>query len=93
MTDLSPDTKLSMDWRGEMVLIGIIRPQMFNRIHPDGFYILAVPTTISPTTRRFVQAVLSGHSANFSRRNNVDAFPLHQWTQRRSLWARGKATD
>jgi enoyl-CoA hydratase len=38
---LSPDTKVAVERRGQIVLIGINRPQIFNRIDPDTFYGLA----------------------------------------------------
>jgi hypothetical protein len=38
---LSPDTKVTIERRGQIVLIGINRPQMLNKIDPDTFYGLA----------------------------------------------------
>jgi hypothetical protein len=38
---LSPDTKVAVKRRGQIVLIAINRPQMFNRIDPETFYRLA----------------------------------------------------
>jgi hypothetical protein len=38
MRNLSPDAKITVEQRGQIVLIGINRPQMFNRIDPEAFY-------------------------------------------------------
>jgi hypothetical protein len=38
---LSPDTKVTVERRRQIVLIGINRPQVFNRIDPDTFCGLA----------------------------------------------------
>jgi enoyl-CoA hydratase len=37
----SPDAKITVERREQIVLIGINRPQMFNRIDPEAFYDLA----------------------------------------------------
>jgi enoyl-CoA hydratase len=71
---LSPDTKVTVERRGQIVLIGINRPQMFNHIDPETFYGLAkayYDFDNDPTLRA---AVLFGHGENFSRGNDVDAF-------------------
>jgi enoyl-CoA hydratase/carnithine racemase len=71
---LSPDTRITVARCGQIVLIGINRPQMFNRIDPEAFYGLAkayYDFDNDPTLRA---AVLFGHGANFSRGNDVDAF-------------------
>jgi hypothetical protein len=71
---LSPETKIAVERRGQIVLIGINRPQMFNRIDPDTFYGLAkayYDFDNDPTLRA---AVLVGHGEHFSRGNDVDAF-------------------
>ena len=71
---LSPDTKVAVERRGQIVLIGINRPQMFNRIDPETFYGLAkayYDFDNDPTLRA---AVLVGHGEHFSRGNDVDAF-------------------
>jgi enoyl-CoA hydratase len=73
---LSPDTKITVERRGQIVLIGINRPQMFNHIDPEAFYGLAkayYDFDNDPTLRA---AVLFGHGENFSRGNDVDAFSL-----------------
>jgi enoyl-CoA hydratase len=71
---VSPDTKVVVERRGQIVLIGINRPQMFNRIDPETFYGLAkayYDFDNDPTLRA---AVLVGHGEHFSRGNDVDAF-------------------
>src|ERR1700733_6838654 len=76
MVDISrsPDAKLTVERRGQVVLIGINRPQMFNRIDPETFYGLAkayYDFDNDPTLRA---AVLVGHGEHFSRGNDVEAF-------------------
>src|ERR1019366_2437951 len=39
---LSPDTRVMVERRGQIVLIGINRPQMFNRMDPEGSHDLAL---------------------------------------------------
>lgn len=71
---LSTDAKITVERRGQIVLIGINRPQMFNHIDPETFYGLAkayYDFDNDPTLRA---AVLFGHGDNFSRGNDVDAF-------------------
>src|SRR6202451_1872274 len=71
---LSPGTKIAVERRGQIVLIGINRPQMFNRIDPETFYGLAkayYEFDNDPTLRA---AVLVGHGEHFSRGNDVGAF-------------------
>ena len=34
----SPDAKITVERRGQIVLIGINRPQMLNRIDPEAFF-------------------------------------------------------
>jgi enoyl-CoA hydratase len=71
---LSPDTKITVERREQIVLIGINRPKMFNHIDPETFYGLAkayYDFDNDPTLRA---AVLFGHGEHFSRGNDVDAF-------------------
>ena len=71
---LSPEAKITVERRGQVVLIGINRPQMFNHIDPEAFYGLAkayYDFDNDPTLRA---AVLWGHGEHFSRGNDVDAF-------------------
>jgi enoyl-CoA hydratase len=71
---LSPDTKVTVERRGQIVLVGINRPQMFNRIDPDTFYGLAKAYRDFDNDPTLRAAVLFGHGENFSRGNDVDAF-------------------
>ena len=71
---LSPDTKVTVERRGQIVLIGINRPQMFNHIDPETFYGLAAAYYDFDNDPTLRAAVLFGHGENFSRGNDVDAF-------------------
>ena len=68
----SPDTKIMVERRGQIVLIGINRPQMFNRIDPEAFYGLASAYYNFDNDPTLRAAVLFGHGENFSRENDVD---------------------
>jgi enoyl-CoA hydratase len=71
---LSPDTKVTVERRGQIVLIGINRPQMFNHIDPEMLYGLASAYYAFDNDSTLRAAVLFGHDDNFSRGNDVDAF-------------------
>jgi enoyl-CoA hydratase len=71
---LSPDTKVTVERRGQIVLIGINRPQMFNRIDPETFYALATAYYDFDNDSTLRAAVLFGHGEHFSRGNDVEAF-------------------
>ena len=71
---LSPDAKVVVERRGQIVVIAINRPEMLNRIDPDTFYGLAKAYhdfDHDPTLRA---AVLVGHGEHFCRGNDVEAF-------------------
>jgi hypothetical protein len=71
---LSPAAKITVERRGEIVLIGVNRPQVYNRFDPDAFFGLAeayYDFDNDPTLRA---AVFFGHGENFSRGIDVDAF-------------------
>jgi len=71
---LSRGGKITVGRRGQIVLIGMNRPQIFNRYDPEAFYGLAkayFDYNNDPTLRA---AVLFGHGENFSRGIDVDAF-------------------
>jgi enoyl-CoA hydratase len=70
----SNDTKVTVERRGHIVLIGINRPQAFNHIDPDTFYALATAYYDFDNDPTLRAAVLFGHGDNFSRGNDVDAF-------------------
>jgi len=71
---LSPDAKVTVERRGQIVLIGINRPQNFNRIDPEAFYGLATAYYDFDNDPTLRSAVLFGHGENFSRGNDVEAF-------------------
>jgi enoyl-CoA hydratase len=71
---LSPNAKITVERRGQIVLIGMNRPQIFNRYDPEAFYGLAKAYYDYDTDPTLRAAVLFGHGANFSRGIDVDAF-------------------
>jgi enoyl-CoA hydratase len=70
----SPDAKVTVERRDQIVAIGINRPQMFNRIDPETFYGLAKAYYDFDNDSTLRAAVLFGHGENFSRGNDVEAF-------------------
>jgi enoyl-CoA hydratase len=71
---LSRNNKLTIERRGQVVLIGINRPYIQNRIDPETFQALArtyYDYDHDPTLRA---AILFGHGDHFSRGIDVDAF-------------------
>src|SRR5580692_11848102 len=71
---LSTTVKLTVERRGQIVLLGINRPEIQNRIDPETFEILGrayYDYEHDPTLR---VAILFGHGPNFSRGIDVDAF-------------------
>jgi hypothetical protein len=80
---LSPEAKITVGRRGEIVLIGINRPQIHNRFDPDALFGLAAAyydVDNDPSPRA---AVFFGHGENFSRGIDVDAFaPLPESASR-----------
>lgn len=71
---LGPDAKVTVERRGQIVLIGINRPYIHNRIDPETYSGLAQAYyryDRDPTLRA---AVLFGHGDDFSRGIDVDAF-------------------
>jgi len=70
---LSPDTRVTAERRGLIVLIGINRPQMFNRMDPEGSHALALALTGYDRDESLRCAILFGHGDNFSRGVDVDA--------------------
>jgi enoyl-CoA hydratase len=71
---LSTNAKVTVERRGQIVLIGINRPLMFNHIDPETFYGLATAYYDFDNDPTLRAAVLFGHGDNFSRGNDVDAF-------------------
>jgi enoyl-CoA hydratase len=71
---LSEDAKITVERRGEIVLIGVNRPRVGNRFDPDAFFGLARAYYDFDSDRSLRAAVLFGHGENFSRGIDVDAF-------------------
>jgi enoyl-CoA hydratase/carnithine racemase len=71
---VSPEAKITVERRGEIVLIGVNRPQSFNRFDPDAFFGLAKAYYDFDNDPSLRAAVLFGHGENFSRGIDVDAF-------------------
>jgi enoyl-CoA hydratase len=70
----SPATKVTIERRNQIVLIGINRPQMLNKIDPDTFYGLATAYYDFDNDSTLRAAVLFGYGDNFCRGNDVEAF-------------------
>src|SRR5260370_37444951 len=71
---LSPEAKITVERRGEIVLIGVNRPQIYNRFDPDAFFGLAKAYYDFDNDPSLRAPVLFGHGENFSRGIDVDAF-------------------
>jgi enoyl-CoA hydratase len=70
----SATTKLTVERRGQIVLIGINRPTIQNRIDPETFQALAKAYYQYDHDSSLRAAVLFGHGDNFSRGIDVDGF-------------------
>jgi enoyl-CoA hydratase len=71
---LSSKAKVTVERRGQIVLIGINRPYMYNRIDPEtraGLAMAYYQYDHDPSLRA---AILFGHGDNFSRGIDVDAY-------------------
>ena len=71
---LSPEAKITVERRGEIVLIGVNRPHIYNRFDPDAFFGLAKAYYDFDNDPSLRAAVFFGHGENFSRGVDVDAF-------------------
>jgi len=71
---LTADAKITVERRGEVVLIGVNRPQIFNRFDPDALFGLAKAYYDYDNDPSLRAAVFFGHGENFSRGIDVDAF-------------------
>src|SRR5580698_3860187 len=69
-----PNTKLTIERRGQIVLIGINRPYVQNRIDPETFEKLAEAYYLYDHDPSLRAAVLFGHGENFSRGIDVEGF-------------------
>ena len=71
---LSPEAKITVERHGEIVLIGVNRPRIYNRFDPDAFFGLARANYDFDNDPSLRAAVFFGHGENFSRGIDVDAF-------------------
>jgi enoyl-CoA hydratase len=69
-----PDTKLTIERRGQIVLFGINRPYVQNRIDPETFEKLAHAYYQYDRDPSLRAAILFGHGENFSRGIDVEGF-------------------
>jgi len=69
-----PDAKITIERRGQVVLIGLNRPAIQNRIDPDAMEALARAFFDYDRDNSLRAAVLFGHGSDFSRGIDVDAF-------------------
>jgi len=70
---LSPNVRATVERRGQVVLIGINRPEVYNRFDPETQHALAVAFTGYEHDDSLRCAILFGHGPNFSRGIDVDA--------------------
>jgi enoyl-CoA hydratase/carnithine racemase len=70
---LSPNIRATVERRGPVVLIGINRPEVYNRFDPETSHALAVAFTGYEHDDSLRCAILFGHGPNFSRGIDVDA--------------------
>ena len=70
---LSPNVRATVERRGQVVLIGINRPDVYNRFDPETQHALAVAFTGYEHDDSLRCAILFGHGPNFSRGIDVDA--------------------
>lgn len=76
MVDIStsPSHKITVERRGEIVLIGINRPAIQNRLDPEAYLALAKAYYDYDHDPSLRAAVLFGHGANFSQGLDVEGF-------------------
>ena len=70
---LSPNVRATVERRGQVVLIGINRPEVYNRFDPETQHALTVAFTGYEHDDSLRCAILFGHGPNFSRGIDVDA--------------------
>jgi enoyl-CoA hydratase len=73
-TPLGATSKVTVERRGQIVLIGINRPSIQNRVDPEAYLGLAKAYYQYEHDPSLRAAVLFGHGDNFSRGIDVDAF-------------------
>jgi enoyl-CoA hydratase len=71
---LSATAKITVERRGQIVLIGINRPYIYNRVDPETYVGLAKALYQYDHDPSLRAAVLFGHGENFSRGIDVDAY-------------------
>jgi enoyl-CoA hydratase len=71
---LRPETKLTIERRSQVALIGINRPYIQNRIDPETFQALAKAYYHYDHDPSLRAAILFGHGENFSRGIDVEGF-------------------
>src|SRR5205823_11536392 len=71
---LNSTAKVTVERRGQIVLIGINRPYIHNRVDPETYAGLATAYYQYDHDPSLRAAVLFGHGDNFSRGIDVDAF-------------------
>ena len=71
---LSPEAKITVERRGQIVLIGVNRPESYNRFDPDAYFGLAKAYYDFDNDPSLRAAVFFGHGENFSRGIDVAAF-------------------
>ncbi len=71
---LGPDTKLTVERRGQVALFGLNRPTVQNRVDPETFRALAKAFYDYDHDPSLRAAILFGHGDNFSRGIDVEAF-------------------
>jgi enoyl-CoA hydratase len=71
---LGPTAKVTVERRGQIVLIGINRPYIYNRVDPETYVGLAKALYQYDHDPSLRAAVLFGHGDNFSRGIDVDAY-------------------
>ncbi|MBB6144508.1 enoyl-CoA hydratase/carnithine racemase [Silvibacterium bohemicum] len=86
---LSSAAKVTVERRGEIVLIGINRPYIQNRLDPEAFVGLAKAYYQYDHDPSLRAAVLFGHGENFSRGIDVNAFQALATTGRPLISERG----
>jgi len=70
----SPNTKLTIERRGQIALFGLNRPTLQNRVDPETFQALAKAIYDYDHDASLRAAILFGHGDNFSRGIDVDAY-------------------
>jgi enoyl-CoA hydratase len=89
---LSSAAKVTVERRGQIVLMGINRPYIHNRIDPETYMGLARAYYQYDHDPSLRTAVLFGHGENFSRGIDVDAFQALA-ASGRALMTEGEAID